>query len=85
MARGTVTNGDDPQSPSEIPPVEPATPIRTRRVCSKCSKAAHLAALAANAVRNADLHRALELLDALQAGLGEAGDTVRLRSNKVDS
>ena len=85
MAPGSATVSDDPQSPTENPAAESATPIHARRVCSKCSKAAHLAALAANAVRNADLHRALELLDALQAGLGEAGDTVRLRSNKVDS
>lgn len=66
MAPGSATVSDDPQSPTENPAAESATPIHARRVCSKCSKAAHLAALAANAVRNADLSRALELLGEIQ-------------------
>ena len=66
MAPGSATVSDDPPSPTENPAAESATPIHARRVCSKCSKAAHLAALAANAVRNADLSRAIELLVEIQ-------------------
>jgi hypothetical protein len=67
---------------SESPTESLLQPIAKRRLTKReCSKVAKLAILAGNAVRNADLHRALELIDEIRViceGSPAVGTNIRL-------
>jgi hypothetical protein len=66
IEKGSNTLKDQENSPSPTETLLPPAP-RKRFTKRDGSKVAKLAILAANAVRNVDLHRALELIEEIQA------------------
>jgi hypothetical protein len=70
-ASNAAKDHEDSQSPTEN---EAPAEAKKRFTKADGSKVAKLASLAANAVRNADLHRALDLIDEIQA-IGKGNGT----------